>query len=158
MPLVLAGLDPSLRDRPIHALSGAQARKVALAGILVLDRPLLILDEPTAALDAPSRREIRALLARLKGEGRTIVIVSHRLADLAPLTDRLLVVEEGVSLFQGTIAGAITDERLAASWKPDWPPVIDLMLRLGKTMPSLDPCTDDPREAARRIAAALAGA
>jgi energy-coupling factor transporter ATP-binding protein EcfA2 len=150
--LALAGLDPAvLRNRPVISLSGAEARKAALAGILILDRPVLLLDEPTAGLDAVSRREFTALTSRLKGEGRTLVIISHRLADLLPVVDRLLVLEAGRRLFFGAAREAMDDPGLTASGALQWPPLVDLMNRLRKRAPEKETLILEAGEAAREI-------
>ncbi|MEP9360970.1 type I secretion system permease/ATPase [Sphingomonas sp. KR3-1] len=75
-------------------LSAGQAQRIALARAVYGDPPILILDEPNAHLDAEGDAALIAALGALKAEGRTIVIVSHKLGIL-PVVDRILVLREG---------------------------------------------------------------
>jgi energy-coupling factor transport system ATP-binding protein len=83
-------------DRATGALSGGEKQRLAIAGILALQPRVLLLDEPTANLDPDGARAIRGVLARI-AERRdvTMVVVEHRLADVMPLIDRVVVIEAG---------------------------------------------------------------
>ena len=100
------GLDPDeYGSRPPFALTWGEKRLVAIAGVLVLETPCLAFDEPGAGLDPVGRRRIRALLGDLAHrEGKTIVVVSHHLADLFRMADRVAVLHEGRIAFCGTPA------------------------------------------------------
>ena len=98
------GLADYTRSRP-RALSGGQAQRVALARALVTDPRLLLLDEPLAALDAGTRVEVRSELRRhLADYPGTTVLVTHDPLDAMVLADRLLVLEGGHVVQQGTPA------------------------------------------------------
>ncbi len=84
------------------ALSGGQQRRVAFAGVLAMRPEILVLDEPMAGLDPAARRDFLALIAELHGAGRTVIMVSHNMDDLAQLCDRLLVLNEGRMFALGT--------------------------------------------------------
>jgi energy-coupling factor transport system ATP-binding protein len=84
---------PYGRDRNVAALSGGEQQRLALAGALVSRPGLLLLDEPTANLDPDGARLVRGALAGL--DGTTTVIVEHRVAELVPLLDRVIVLEPG---------------------------------------------------------------
>jgi energy-coupling factor transport system ATP-binding protein len=150
------GLPPGeFLERPVHALSGGEARKVALAGTLVLERPVLVLDEPSAGLDDPSRCLLWELLAGLKREGTSLVVISHHLMELAHLADRLLVVDGGRTAYLGTwedlpgeLPGGSCLER---------PPLHQLMRRLGRARPGLPAAVAGPEAAAAVIRPLLAG-
>ncbi|MCD0453341.1 ATP-binding cassette domain-containing protein [Actinocorallia sp. API 0066] len=86
------------------ALSGGQAQRLAIARALYRDADLLILDEPTSALDARSEH---GLLAALRAMGRTTILISHRLANVAE-SDRILVFAEGRIIESGTHADLMT--------------------------------------------------
>ncbi len=76
-------------------MSGGEMRRAALAGVLVQDPSILILDEPTVGLDGPGKREVLRQIGILHRLGKTIIIVSHAVEDLADRVDRLMVMEEG---------------------------------------------------------------
>ena len=77
-------------------LSGGQKRRVAIAGVLAMKPKILILDEPTAGLDPAGRDEILGEIDRIRREtGMTVVLVSHRMEDVARFADRLMVMDDG---------------------------------------------------------------
>jgi peptide/nickel transport system ATP-binding protein len=94
--LEAVGLDASFRYRYPHQLSGGQRQRVAIGRALVLEPRLLLLDEPTSALDVSIQAEILNLLSRLRRlRGLTYVLVSHNLAVVAHLCNRLAVMQAG---------------------------------------------------------------
>ncbi|MBN9643820.1 ABC transporter ATP-binding protein [Corynebacterium mendelii] len=85
----------ALRNREVRQLSGGQKQKVAVASTLVFDSGILVLDEPSANLDYTATHQLGDILGRLKQQGKTIIIAEHRLAYLAGLADRVVVMEAG---------------------------------------------------------------
>ncbi|MDG7007402.1 MAG: ABC transporter ATP-binding protein [Nitrososphaerota archaeon] len=92
-----------LAQRAPHELSDGQKQRVALAGVLAMRPKLVILDEPTSLLDPKTAAELVALVARLRQElGTTFVVVEHRLDLLVKVADRLVVMNEGRKVMEGT--------------------------------------------------------
>lgn len=97
-----ASLDPDVfADREPLSLSAGEARRAAVASILVLDRPFLLLDEPTAGLDPGTARRILDMLRSEHEAGRGILFVTHDLDLAADVAERVLVMVEGVVTHDG---------------------------------------------------------
>ncbi|TBL69905.1 ABC transporter ATP-binding protein [Paenibacillus thalictri] len=94
--LRITGLDEEHMDRYPHELSGGQRQRACISRGISLCPQLLICDEPTSSLDMPTQRQILNLLKRLQRElGMSLLFISHDLAAVGQLCDRLLVMKEG---------------------------------------------------------------
>ena len=89
-------------DKPVHALSGGQKKRVSIADILVMEPEVLILDEPASALDPRHARLIDGLIDRLSERGITVILSTHDVDRALIWADRVLLLEEGRMLAQGT--------------------------------------------------------
>ncbi|MDR6874950.1 peptide/nickel transport system ATP-binding protein [Bosea sp. BE125] len=99
------GLPPSFRFRYPHQLSGGQRQRVAIARALVLEPTILLLDEPTSALDVSIQAEVLNLLQALRQERKlTYILVSHDLAVVAHMCERLHVMQFGRGVEEMTAA------------------------------------------------------
>ncbi|MGK3997760.1 ATP-binding cassette domain-containing protein [Sorangium sp. So ce1024] len=112
---VLRALDvniPVVRA-PIAALSGGQRQSVAVARAVMGDAKLVLLDEPTAALGVAQTRQVLELITRLKQQGLGVVVISHNLADVFQVSDRIVVLRLGQ--LAGTFdTGAASHEQIVA--------------------------------------------
>ena len=101
--LRLVGLDESLYYQSPFDLSGGQKRRVAIAGVLAMKPEVLILDEPTAGLDPKGRDDILDCVKALQQEtGITVILVSHSMEDVAKYVGRIMVMNDGMLIFNGT--------------------------------------------------------
>ena len=101
--LVMAGLKEAHWEKSPFELSGGQKRRAAIAGVLAMEPEILILDEPTAGLDPKGRTELFAQIRQFREQkGMTIVLVSHCMEDVAEHVDRLIAMQHGRVLFDGT--------------------------------------------------------
>ncbi|WP_436522646.1 ABC transporter ATP-binding protein [Actinoplanes sp. HUAS TT8] len=118
---------PYPMDRPTAQLSGGEAQRLALAGVIALRPGLLLLDEPTANLDPDGAALIRDAIARAIGPDTTLIIVEHRVAEALPLVDRVVVIDPGGGVRADgppeTIFAACGDELADQGvWVPGRPP------------------------------------
>ena len=118
------GLDQSFRFRFPHELSGGQRQRIAIARALIVEPELVLLDEPTSALDVSVQAEILNLLNRLRRErGLTYLMVSHDIAVVAHMCDRVAIMKDGrilekltpEQLRNGAVSEPYTSDFLAAS-------------------------------------------
>lgn len=102
--LKMVGLDyEESKIKSPFDLSGGQRRRVAIAGVLAMDPKILILDEPTAGLDPKGRDSILSEIKLLHDKyGKTIILVSHSMEDVAKLVDRIIVMNEGKCVLTST--------------------------------------------------------
>ncbi len=104
LPEVLELLDLThKRNDYVNGLSRGMKQRLCLAKTLVHDPPVLILDEPTSGLDPRARIEVKALLKELRRMGKTILISSHILSELADCCTSIGIIERGELLMQGPI-------------------------------------------------------
>jgi branched-chain amino acid transport system ATP-binding protein len=89
-------------DQPAYSLSYANRRRIEIARALALRPRLLLLDEPTAGMNPNETAEMQALIAELKAEGLTILLIEHKLDMVMRLSDRIVVMDEGRKIAEGT--------------------------------------------------------
>lgn len=99
-----------LQDKNPFELSGGQKQRVALAAVLALNPEVIILDEPTSQLDPQSTEEIFEIISLLKKQGKTVILVEHKVDLLAKYCDEILVMENGSLVFSGTTTDIFSNE------------------------------------------------
>ena len=99
--LSLVGLDESFYKRSPFDLSGGEKRRVAIAGILILNPDILIMDEPTAGLDPNGTKIILDLIVKLHKEGKTIILVTHDMNVVLNYATDAVVLNKGKVVFEG---------------------------------------------------------
>ncbi|MCI6007555.1 energy-coupling factor transporter ATPase [Oscillospiraceae bacterium LCP25S3_E10] len=118
------------RSHAPHKLSGGQKQRVAIAGIIAMEPRCIVLDEPTAMLDPKGRQEVMDTIRRLnKSMGITIVLITHYM-DEAVLADRVIVMDKGSILTQGTPRQVFSKVELLKEHSLDVPQSVELMYTL----------------------------
>ena len=113
-----------------HRLSGGQKQRVAIAGIIAMKPQCIIMDEPTAMLDPKGRKEVMATIERLRdNENVTVVLITHYM-DEAVRADRVVVMDDGKVLVDGTPEYVFQNVGLLHSVSLDVPQATELMYRL----------------------------
>ena len=144
------------RDTVIDKLSGGMKRRLILARALINNPGLLILDEPTIGLDPQARHLIWERLRLLRAQGNTIVLTTHYLDEAARLCDRLVIMDHGTFLVEGTPADLVREQVGSEIIEMDnTPEVIACLADLGVPYEILGDqvqvATDAPRELAKTL-------
>lgn len=136
------GLGEDFLARNPFSLSGGERRLVAIASVLAADPECLVLDEPMAGLDAAYRRRMLSLFSELRGQGRTVVTITHDLEMAFRFSDRILVMDSGKSRGEGNVGEALSSlmEVLSPSV---WPEILQVSGRLRTRFPGI-PLAWDP--------------
>jgi ABC-type dipeptide/oligopeptide/nickel transport system ATPase subunit len=109
--LAEVGLGPRFRFRYPHQLSGGQRQRVAIARALILEPRIVLLDEPTSALDVSVQAEVLNLMSELRRRhGLTYLFVSHNLAVVAEMCDRLAIMTEGRIVEEADVSALATGD------------------------------------------------
>ena len=117
------------KDAP-YKLSGGQKQRVAIAGILAMQPDCIVLDEPTAMLDPNGREEVMSTLLKLnKEKGITVVLITHYM-DEAVLADRVIVMDSGKVLTEGTPYNVFSQVELLKKHRLDVPQATEFAYRL----------------------------
>lgn len=124
--LPVVGLDESFMDKSPFDLSGGQMRRVAIAGVLVMNPSVLVLDEPTAGLDPKGQLEMMDLFNRLhEEEGITIILVTHQMEDVAKYADNMIVLDTGRVVAQGAPKSVFKNQEWLQSIQLDVPQTVE---------------------------------
>jgi ABC-2 type transport system ATP-binding protein len=99
------------RDALVTSLSRGMTQRLGLARVLLHEPQVLLLDEPASGLDPRARIEMRGLLKELRNMGKTILVSSHILPELADICNKIGIIERGKLLFDGDVQSAIRQVR-----------------------------------------------
>jgi energy-coupling factor transport system ATP-binding protein len=127
--LAAVGMSEFVRHAP-HLLSGGQKQRIAIAGVLAMEPACIVLDEATAMLDPVGRREVLTTIHRLNREkGITVVLITHHMNE-AEEADRLLVMDDGKLVMDGSPQEVFTQVGKLRSMGLTVPDTVDLLDRL----------------------------
>ena len=136
----LVGIRDEQLEKSPFELSGGQKRRVALAGVLAMEPEVLVLDEPTAGLDPAGRENLMANIRDYhRNKGKTIILVSHSMDEIAQNVDRILVLKNAHVLMQGTPAEVFARGQELLSAGLDVPQITRIAMALKERGLPVDP-------------------
>lgn len=109
--MALTGIS-DLAQRSPYSLSGGQQQRVALTSILVMEPKILVLDEPTSQMDPIGTREVFQVVKTMSERGMTIVMVEHKVEWIAEFADRVVALDQGEIILEGTPGEVLTSAEL----------------------------------------------
>ena len=149
------GLDADTLEKSPFDLSGGQKRRVALAGVMAMESKLLVLDEPAAGLDPRGRREILGGIKKYQREsGKSVVIVSHSMEDMAMYCDRIIVMSHGKIILEGEPKDVFSQAELLQAAGLDVPEISKIVSALrerGVKIPKDIYTVDSATEAIKKL-------
>lgn len=150
----LVGLDYEMvKDRSPFELSGGQKRRVAIAGVVAMKPEVLILDEPTAGLDPKAHKDVLKMIERVHEKtGNITILVSHNMADIARLSDKVLVIDSGHMVTIGTPKEVFSHREELSKVGLDLPPITQLTESLRSKGMMVDETILSVEDAAKSIA------
>ena len=150
----LVGLDyEEVKERSPFELSGGQKRRVAIAGVIAMRPEVLILDEPTAGLDPKAHKDVLNMVEEVhKRTGNITILVSHNMADIARLSDKVLVIDSGKVVTMGTPEEVFSHREELERVGLDLPPITQLTEALRQQGMNIKETILSVQEAAEEIA------
>ncbi|MCL2048239.1 MAG: energy-coupling factor transporter ATPase [Defluviitaleaceae bacterium] len=136
--LEIVGLSEDVYDKSPFEISGGQKRRAAIAGVLAMRPDILVLDEPAAGLDPRGKQEIFAQIKKMHEQtGITVILISHSMDDAAELAERVIVMNKGRIVRQGTPEEIFTQGEFLQEIGLDTPQISRLMSRLNAENPEV---------------------
>lgn len=153
----LVGLDyEEIKDRSPFELSGGQKRRVAIAGVVAMRPEVLILDEPTAGLDPKAHRDVLTMVEEVhRRTGNITILVSHNMADIARLCDKVVVIDSGKLVTAGTPYEVFSKKEELRNVGLELPPVTQFTETLREKGIDIEDTILDTDKAVEQIAAYL---
>ncbi len=125
------GISKEALEKSPFDLSGGQKRRVALAGVMAMDPDVLVLDEPAAGLDPRGRREILSGIKEYREKsGKSVVIVSHSMEDMAMYCDTIAVMSHGKMIMHGSCKDVFSKKEMLAEAGLDVPEITNTVYAL----------------------------
>lgn len=112
-----------------HLLSGGQKQRIAIAGVVAIRPRCIIFDEPTAMLDPRGRKDIMEIIEKLHREGITVILITHFM-DEAVRADRVVIMNKGEILLDGTPEHVFSQDELIRSARLDVPMAAEIAIYL----------------------------
>lgn len=150
----LVGLDyETFKDKSPFELSGGQKRRVAIAGVIAMKPEVLILDEPTAGLDPKAHKSVLSMIEEVhRRTGNITILVSHNMADIAKLSDKVLVIDSGHMVTIGTPKEVFSHREELSDVGLDLPPITQLTESLRAKGMAIEETILSVEDAAEQIA------
>ncbi|NLY19006.1 MAG: energy-coupling factor transporter ATPase [Clostridiaceae bacterium] len=131
-------LPEELLNKSPFELSGGQKRRIAIAGVIVMEPEILILDEPTAGLDPKGSMEVYGFLLKLRKEkNTTIIVISHLMEDIARYFDRVAVMDQGEIVLVDSPRNVFTPKEYLEKIGLDVPQITELFYRINQKYPNV---------------------
>lgn len=137
-----------LVDKNPYELSGGQKQRVALASMIALDPEVVIMDEPTSQLDPKSTEDIFEIVNILKKQGKTIILIEHKIDLVAEYCDSILLMHQGELVMHGDAKDVLTDPKVL-EYGGQLPQIVLYFLKQGKLKGNEIPLT--VKEAVEKI-------
>ena len=153
----LVGLDESYLNKSPFDLSGGQKRRIAIAGILVMDPDILVLDEPTAGLDPQGAKEMMSLFKSLNEQGKTVIIVTHDMNHVLDYCDYAVVMNQGEIVKKGSVEEIFRDPDCLEGLSIDLPTITHFIFELNQQGFDIDPSIKDMDELIKVLGGELHG-
>lgn len=153
--LKAVGLDESYLERSPFDLSGGQKRRVAIAGILVMEPEILVLDEPTAGLDPQGAKEMMSLFKNLNQQGTTILLVTHDMNQVLEYCDEAIVMSKGQVVKSGTVQEIFSEPKYLDELSIELPILTQIIHQLNAQGFELDTAITNLEDLAKAIGGEL---
>ena len=148
------GISKETLEKSPFDLSGGQKRRVALAGVMAMDPDVLVLDEPAAGLDPKGRREILGGIKEYReNSGKSVVIVSHSMEDMAMYCDTIAVMSHGKLIMQGSCKEVFSEKEMLTQAGLDVPEITNAVhalrnkgINISKSIYTVDGAMDAIKE------------
>lgn len=125
------GIQKAWMEKSPFDLSGGEKRRVAIAGVMAMEPEILILDEPTAGLDPRGREQLSAMIENYRlSTGKTVVIVSHSMDDVAENATKVIVMNRGHVALSGTVSEVFRQAEMLVEIGLDVPQITRILLNL----------------------------